>query len=154
MLTTLFILALVNGVYSTSGDCGVNCEWSYDTATTTLTVSPKDETLPADMGNYTQTGEDLPWYSYKMKAKTAVINEGFESIGVYAFVGFRRITSITIPKSVKVIHKSAFSGTAVTELPNIENVEELGYKCFGSFKITSAVIPKSVKKNGRSYFLL
>ena len=63
---------------ATSGTCGDNLTWSYDTSTYTLTIS--------GAGAMEDYGENnRPWESYEDSIKKVIIGNGVASISEYAF---------------------------------------------------------------------
>ena len=126
----------------TSGKCGKNAKWSYNSKTKTLTISGKGA-----MYNYSWD-KDPPWADNNQiveQTRHIVVKEGitrignmaFEcigeegmtrkdgisrsislpksltSIGAYAFASYQFVNTITIPKNVKSIGGRAFSSTGV-----------------------------------------
>ena len=127
---------------ATSGKCGKNAKWSYNSKTKTLTISGKGA-----MYNYSWD-KDPPWADNNQiveQTRHIVVKEGitrignmaFEcigekgmtrkegisrsislpksltSIGAYAFASYQFVNTITIPKNVKSIGGRAFSSTGV-----------------------------------------
>ena len=89
------------GEGETSGNCGDDLNWSYDSVTTTLTINGTGE-----MYNYTSTSS--PWNDYKSQITDIVIESGVTSIGNYAFYKCTTLTNVTIPDSVTYIGNEAF----------------------------------------------
>ena len=102
LLILLISMISTKALADASGSCGNNVTWTYVEATQTLTISGSGA-----MYNYYY---DSPWYSFRKKLKTAVIEEGVTSIGNYAFDNCTGLTSVTIPNSVTSIGNYAFSG--------------------------------------------
>ncbi len=108
----------------TSGTCGDNLTWSYNTGTQTLTISGT-----GDMYNYNDS--NAPWNDFKESIKTVEISNGATSIGSSAFFGCTGLTSETIPNSVKSIGDCAFkdcSGLTSVTIPN--SVTSIGNEAF------------------------
>ena len=104
----------------TSGKCGANVSWSYDSDSDKLTIS--------GTGEMTTTGYRT---SYLGSIETVVIENGVTNICARAFSGCSNLTSVTIPDTVTSIGEFAFSYcdrlTTVT-MPN--PCPELGYDAF------------------------
>ena len=141
---------------ATSGSCGDNLTWQYNTSTDTLTISGTGA-----MMNYATTYNSssyivttAPWGSYYETLKTVVINNGVTSIGKYAFYGCWSLTSITIPDSVTSIGDFAFAGCrGLTSVAIPSFVTSIGdYVFSGCRMLTSITIPDSVKSIGAYAF--
>ena len=131
MKKLVFVLGLILSfkVYAqTSGYCGpkdfdgnygTNCEWVYDEASKTLTISGYGE-MYSTSGSY-----EHPWAkdltSYR-GIENVVIENGITSIGNHAFYGASSVKNIKMPDTLTTI----------------------GWDAFGSEKLESVVIPDSV----------
>ena len=102
-----------------SGACGDNVTFAFDPITGALTISGTGE-----MANYTNS-ENVPWYSYRDRIASVVIEDGVTGIGRDAFFFCTSLTNVTIPDSVTYIGSYAFC------------------RCYG---LTSADIPNSVSE--------
>ena len=143
MLLTLLPQTVLFASAATSGTCGDNLSWSYNSSTYTLTITGSGEMTD---WNYS----DVPWYSYRSSIKSVSLPDGLTSIGNYAFAYCTGLTSITIPDSVTSIGEDAFSGcsglTSVTIGNSVTNIgEDAFYNCTG---LTSITIPDSVTSIG------
>ena len=152
------------------GSCGDKLAWTL-TGDGVLTI-----TGTGKMADYNYSAS-APWFAYRAKIETVVIESGAASIGNFAFKGCSALTSITIPETVTAIGDSAFSGCSalpgitlpanITEIANgvLENcsaltsitipetVTAIGDLAFsGCTGLTSAAIPASVKSIGTSAF--
>ena len=128
-LMALALISLSAGManaQTTSGKCGDSLTWS-------LTGTKPDLTLTisgtGDMYNYRN---NMPWRSQRKYIKTLVLHDGMTSIGSYAF-GAMRMTSVTIPFSVKTIGVGAF---------------------MACLNLTSVTIPNSLMAIGKEAFYL
>ncbi|MCR5040758.1 MAG: leucine-rich repeat domain-containing protein [Clostridia bacterium] len=62
--------------------------------------------------------------------REAVLPDGLESIGNYAFLRCRCLDSLELPDTLIELGRSAFCGTGIRELALGENVERVGENCF------------------------
>lgn len=155
-----------------SGKCGTNVSYRYDSNSGTLTISGN-----GDMKDYT-SNDDSP-FGYNSVIKKIVINSGVTSIGDRAFCYCNSVTSVSIPNTVTDIGENAFrscSGLSSISIPN--SVKTIGYsafsRCYGAKTIsigtgvttieddafecctgpTSITVPNSVTSIGYSAFFL
>lgn len=95
-----------NHYHPTSGTCGSNLTWNYDTTTHTLTVSGSGY-----MNDYYYVDE-VPWHCYANELTTVIIGAGVASFSDYAFQDLYSLTTVhveaTTPPS---IYYDTFSGT-------------------------------------------
>ena len=164
----------VRTMSTVSGTCGKNVKWSLNTGTGVLTISGSGK-----MTNYTYGCIGVtpaPWDDYRNQIKTVKIKSGVTSIGNYAFIETKNLTSVTIAGSVKTIGTSAFQWCAKLKTVKLSGVTKIGdaafrectslktvtlgnklktvgnmafYKCT---KLKSVTIPKNVTKLGSSAF--
>ena len=123
----------------TNGDCSAtdgssSVTWSYDAATTTLTISGKG--AMADYASASKT----PWYSYRKTATKIVVESGVTSVGAYAFSGLTKLTSVTLSDTLKTIGYRAFkscTGLTSIEIPN--SVTEIAAVAFYQWDATKTI---------------
>lgn len=105
ILAVLMIISIIPITASaetpTSGTCGDNLTWEYDSATYTLTISGTGTM-------YDYPHNKRPWESYEDNIKVIIINDGVTSIGRYAFAYFDNLQDVTISNSVLYIGEYAF----------------------------------------------
>ncbi|MBQ6267140.1 MAG: leucine-rich repeat protein, partial [Clostridia bacterium] len=131
----------------TSGVCGPNLTWSFDTKTTTLTISGT-----GSMNSFEATFLNsmvlttAPWKLYYEAMSTLIIEPGVTSIGNYAFYGCTGLRNITIPESIKSLGDHSFcfcSGLTSVNIPN--NVTSIGNEAFFSCTgLTDVTLPNSL----------
>jgi len=149
VLSVVLIIAVIPfGAFTvsaetTSGKCGDNLTWEYDSTTHTLTISGT-----GDMNNYGYCNS--PWYSNHPDIKTVNIGNGVMSIGNYAFYNCIGLTSLTIGNSVTSIGERAFTDctglTSVTIPDGVTSIRDYAfYNCTG---ITSVTIGNSITSFG------
>ena len=125
-----------------SGSCGANARFSLNSSGT-LTI-----TGSGDMYDY--TWQSTPWYDkYNYQyIKTVVIGEGITRIGNSAFEFCGRLTSVSLPSTLKTIGGEAFG--SCYNLPGISlpsglsGIETSAFKsCSG---LTTITIPSGIKR--------
>lgn len=91
----------------TSGKCGNNATYSFNSATGTLTISGMGDMAGYGLDVNTQT-LTMPRDSYRNKIESVVIGDGITSIGGRAFFECSSLISVTFPNSVTSIDIRAF----------------------------------------------
>ncbi len=91
---------------ATSGTCGSNLTWKYETATYTLTISGTGAMKHYNNTNDKTSEHYVPWRLYPVK--TVIIENGVENIGEYAFFDCMSITTVYFGNTVTKIGKYAF----------------------------------------------
>ena len=124
-LTLLVVLLpMLLQAAQTSGSCGDNLRWNYNSSTMTLSI-----TGTGPMTNYSSSSYEgnglAPWYSYIDKISMIELPSGITSIGSYAFRDFSNLKSIHLPDGLETIGYGAF------------------YSCWN---LKNTNIPQSVKK--------
>ena len=105
------------------------------------------------MTDYSSTSS-LPWYSYRSKLKSIVIDDGVTHIGKNAFYYCYYVTSVSIADSVTSIGDYAFEEiTNLTSVTLPANLTSIGSYAFRDCsKLTSVTIPASVTSIGIGAF--
>ena len=121
----------------TSGSCGADLAWSYDSSTGALTVTGSGSMTDFSYSDTRWGGNDI---------KSVSLPDGLTSIGEVAFRGCTSLSSVTIPDSVTSIGYYAFSGcTSLTSVTIPDSVTSIGYDAFfGCTSLSSVTIPDSV----------
>ena len=126
---------------ATSGKCGDNLTWSFDSSTGTLTISGNGVMYDfayyvdnfANLGGYIYDSsvDGTPWKDYVKAITTISLPDDLLSIGNGAFEDCSSLTSLSIPNSVNSVGIGAFaycnSLTSVT-IPN--SVTTIGVGAF------------------------
>lgn len=138
--------------YTTSGTCGENLTWTYDTSTGTLTISGT-----GDMDNYEYISNGLynrPWEEFRHEIKKVIISDGVTSVGESAFYKLAQLHTVEMADSVTVIGKSAFSGCdKLTDVVIGDGVETIGVAAFASCpNLANVTIPDTVTTFGNNAF--
>ena len=128
-----------------SGTCGANLKWHLNDDGV-LTILGTGE-----MYDYKHI-DNSPWYFSDVTR--IIIDDGVTTIGQYAFVECRKLTSITIPNSVTTIGKYAFySCSSLTSVTIPNSVTKIENGVFSYCKsLTSVTIPNSVMSIGDGAF--
>ena len=131
-----------------SGKCGKKLKWSLD-KNGTLKVTGK-----GSMYSYTTADNGLtfnrPWEKHISKIKKVVISKGVTTVGEYAFIKCPNLTSISLPKTLKIINRAAFSGNNGLKSVSIpKGVTTIAYAAFGSCQnLANVTISYGVTKIG------
>ncbi|MBQ7740229.1 MAG: leucine-rich repeat protein [Eubacterium sp.] len=130
----------------TSGSCGDNVTYSFNSSTGTLTISGE--------GPMTDYGfSSSPFYN-NSSIINVTIQSGVTSIGKSTFCYCKGLTSVTIPGSVTSIGSSAFFNcsnlTSVTIPGSVTSIGSSAFDCCTG--LTSVTIPSSVTSIGSSAF--
>ena len=162
-----------NGDCSAAGDGSVT--WSYDAATTTLTISGSGA-----MAGYTK--KTIPtWRSetYCNDVTKVVFEEGITTVGKYSFYGMTGIKEVVLATSISEINRAAFRGclnlsnvnipeksslklvgqdsfrecSSLTSIELCEGISEIGQNAFSTSGLNGKIIiPQSVTKIGMTAF--
>ena len=175
ILAILMVISIVpftaGAAAATSGTCGENLTWNFDTATGTLTI-----TGYGPMTDFA-AGWKVPWNTYDSKILKIEIDERVTSIGNWSFWLCEKITeldipdnvtrigdyaigacyklnNVTIPDGVKTIGYEAFTGCiSFTNVTFPDSVVSIGARAFeGCNKLTEVFIPKNIEEIGKAAF--
>ena len=140
-------VALSARAAATSGTCGDNLTWTFDSATGTLTIKGSGKM-------YHYYSATMPWDSFIESIRKITIGNSVTSIGNCAFYCCASLTSVTIGNSVSSIGSGAFSNcTSLTSVSIPNSVTSIGGGAFSScFSLTSVSIPNSVTSIGSGAF--
>ena len=124
----------------TSGACGENLTWSFDSSTGALVITGSGAMYDFEdiyeEYTYTWVGCTTPWYNYIESITSVSLPQGITTIGQNAFIGCSLLTTITIPNSVTSIGDYAFNGCSSLFSITIPNsITSIGaltfYECSG-----------------------
>lgn len=120
-----------------TGSCGYNLTWELDT-NGNLTI-----TGAGNMFSYQKDG--APWYNVSDSITSVKLPTGLLSIGSFAFQR-SKISSITIPATVKNIGEGAFYGCdELTQVVIPDSVDSIGeYAFYVCENLEKVVMPKSI----------
>lgn len=144
MLLTLTVgLNLTAYAAESSGSCGDNATYKFDSTTGELTISGTGAITVGAFSTHQGLSNAI---KLPGDIKSVVINNGITSIGGYAFWECSKITSIKIPNSVTSIGGRAFrdcsSLKSITLPPNLTNIDFSTFMWCSS--LTSITIPDGV----------
>ena len=127
--------SLSNPELPTSGQCGDNVYWSYDTTTATLTISGE-----GDMWDYGWSSNQ-PWSADRGEIQFVIIEDGVTGIGNFAFSDLRNMESVEIANSVTKISLGAFEYDDKLQSVTIpENVEIIEAHVFDQCEALSSIV--------------
>ena len=135
--------------FGTWGRNGDNVTWVLDDDTLFFRGYGSMQTFDHQYANDTR-----PWKKYAERICRVEIEEGITSIGDLLCYGFNRLETITIPGSIQIISRRAFSGCTSLkeiELPNSLLTIEVGAFSYCS-SLKSVTVPNSVNSIGMNAF--
>ena len=174
IVSTLFALGINVASAATSGQCTSTINWSYNTATKTLTLTGRG-VMPDYRATNIGTNKKSPWETEKIGDKTIkalmqnlVVGEGITEIGEYNFYNCTALKSVQLPSTLKSIDgmgagtdlASASYGAfqnceSLTEIAFPEGLETIEPYAFKNCKLLKSVsFPNSLKTLGKCSFLL
>ena len=130
-----------------SGKCGKNLYWSFNSGTGKLTI-----TGSGPMTNYKKF--NYPWDEFVSEIVSIDLPNGLTTIGNNAFLCCEELTSIVIPNSVTKIGDGAFDECHNLKTVSLSNsITNIGDFAFGHCQeLTSIKIPNGVKTIGDGAF--
>ncbi|MCD7884658.1 MAG: leucine-rich repeat protein [Lachnospiraceae bacterium] len=133
-----------------SGTCGENLTWQLD-SNGTLTISGSG--AMSDY-NYNKSAERAPWYSYRYQILSIVVESGVTSIGTDTFIMCEKVTSVSLPTTLKSIGEGAFTGCyALAEIAIPEGVTEIQDGVFSHCTaLVSVSLPSTLTSIGSMAF--
>lgn len=133
----------------TSGTCGANLNWTFDSTTGTLTITGTGE-----MESWLYNTNDRPWDSVCKQIKVLNVGMGVTSIGANAFMQCENLTKATLPDSIVRIEENAFNWCVkLSDFTMPGKVTYLGEGAFADCRsLPKVTIPKTVTFTGLSLF--
>ncbi len=131
---------------ATSGTCGENATWSYNSEDRTLTISGSGK-----MEDY-DSGTEKPWDSFSIRR--VIVEEGITYIGNMSFAYEHNINEIRLPASLIEIGVGAFyENTRLGSITFPVNLSKIGEGAFAfCANLKSLDIPESVTELSRGVF--
>lgn len=144
LLSSLVVYAAEQEQYY--GKAGETVIWGYNTSTKILSLTGKGEM-------YDWAENKVPWDRFKKDITVVNIGEGITTIGSHAFLGFKSIEEISLPRTLKRIGTAAINDNpALKSLDLPDGLEHIGESQFNYCGFTSLDIPASVKEIGSYSF--
>ena len=149
LLVTLLLTMTAQTAWSktltdTSGYCGTNCTFTFDTDTGLLTISGTGA-----MGN-------TPLFDECTNIKTVVIEDGITHIGYQNFKDCTGIESVSFPATLETIGNAPFlncTSISTIDLSGCTLLESTGRGlCTGCTSLTTVTLPSSIKTIGGHAF--
>lgn len=151
------IMAAIPVRAATSGSCGDNLTWTYNTANRELTISGTGAMDDFEIYTDEQYGDRIstvPWAEYMGSIMSVVIEEGVTTIGNIAFGGASSLETLVLPDGLISIGSGAFASCkALTEITIPEGVKKIGETAFVyCTELERLSIPDSIESVGYSAF--
>lgn len=146
LLISVFAFCALNvdAAGETSGECGENLTWRYDSDTKTLYIEGYGE-----MGEYPRGA--FPWSAFSEDVTDLVFPVGITVIADYAFEKMP-IEKACIPDTVTHIGNYAFMSTALKSVTLNDGLKFIGSCAFLGIYIEELVIPDTVTNIGSMAF--
>ncbi len=113
----------------TSGQCGDNLYWAFNSGNGTLTISGSGAMW--DYEEYQVYSTTAPWGNYRDSIKRVVIGNGVTSIGKKAFYGLQNLQHVSFPDTLQSIRDYAFTYANITNVLIPKSVSFIGTKAIG-----------------------
>ena len=122
----------------TSGQCGDNLHWTYDTGTKALTITGSGAMYDYEIS-------DKHWGGmWNSDIHSVSLPSGLTYIGKYAFESATHMYTVIIPDTVTSIGDGAFMCCALTTLEVPTSVTHIGEYAFSNNAFTALVLPESL----------
>lgn len=147
-LTMMFCMAMNVSAETYSGLCGYELKWNLNTDTGVLHI-----TGTGDMTNYSLGG--TPWYSYRNKITSVVVDDGCTYIGNWAFGYLEKLKTASLPNSVTSLGTAAFrSCSKMTSCPLPDYLTKINDDAFWACGSLQGIdLPATLESIGQRAFL-
>lgn len=139
-------MGALNASAATSGKCGDNLSWSFDSSKGVLTISGKGDMYEYNYIDYEEVEILPPWEEHADKIKSVTVGDGVTSITDYAFAGYEKLASVKLPSSLKRIGVGILWATAFSEDEKNWDKDDCLY--IGSYLLDSYAIGSYTIKAG------
>jgi hypothetical protein len=146
LCTALMAVVCMSVNAQTSGSCGDNATWEYDSGTLTISGTGEITTYSTDMPTA------YPWYAQAGNIQTVIIGEGITNIPAWAFAMYEKLMSIHLPSTLKTIGWAALEETALWNVCLPEGLEKIEAYAFMMTPFSTVSIPSTVKEIGERAF--
>ena len=150
-LIAALIFVLPTGALAdqTTGSCGENLTYVWDSDSKTITISGEGA-----MTDWSANGSPFYAYAIRNNCTSIVVEEGVTTIGSYAFYNLQKVTSLTLPSTLTEIHEAAFLNLRVlTECDIPAGVTVIGKKAFNNcYVLNDVVLPQGLTAIGEGAF--
>lgn len=123
---TLFSVAPAAHAVEGSGNCGEGLSWTLEGGVLTVFGN-------GNMENYREN-KPAPWAQYADTIHSVIVKDGVQSVGDCAFMSLPKLTSVTLPASVRQIGDWAFFDCTALVLLDLGGVAEIGESAFENCK--------------------
>lgn len=125
---------------ASSGKCGENVTWSFNSSTGTLTISGTGE-----IRDYHMDTDDYSPFENHNEIKKVVINNGITGIGFAAFDRCENLLSISLPNSIISLRSCFYDCKSLKSITIPANVKEITSGTFTRCPLTSISVNSSNK---------
>jgi len=96
----------------------------------------------------------VPWAHVDLPIRFVVIKEGMTSVGAWAFMGYRRLITVSLPSTVTFIGQHAFHDCyrlrSAPLPPNLTTIEEFAF--YGCKRLENVTLPPKLSELGSGAF--
>ena len=140
---------------ATSGSCGKNLTWEFNTETNTLIITGTGAMADYTSSHTTDNPQTAPWWSDWSYYRITSISlpECLTHIGEYAFWQCVKVQSVTLPSTLKTIGENGFCYMGARTITLPEGVTSIGMEAFELCEwLTSVTLPASLTYIGHRAF--
>ncbi|MBR2300307.1 MAG: leucine-rich repeat domain-containing protein [Alphaproteobacteria bacterium] len=149
MILILGLILSFNANAQTSGTCGTNCHWHFDTNSGKLNITGGTDGSVGIMDDFDFSDEitTQPWEQYRLQISSVDIS-GVENVGRGAFVFAYNLENVTFDSSVKNIENAAFNTTNIKSITLPDGLESIGGWVFENVPLENIILPDTLQNIG------